>query len=159
MIGQILAGVVAPVSDVAKQYLANKNEETKAKTGYKVAVFQAKAELAKEELQQSFSLDRLSLKQMAKTWWDEAICLIPLGILGYAIFYALFKGVYPELVPPQEIYSALKAMPVELQILIGVIYMRYLGLQGFALKMMAMYREMKMGSKPVTTVTPRSDAS
>ena len=134
MIGQLLASVVAPVSDVAKQYIAGKNKIAGAKVDFEVAKFAARAKRLDTEQGQNYDLDKLAVKEAAKTCWDEAICLLPLSYLAYSLIWGVY-GYANGWRSPMEVSSGLgEHGHYFLMVLIGLVYIRYLGFRGFALK-------------------------
>lgn len=121
---------------LGKQYLQNKGRVADAEVAYELAKLKARSELAATEaryelevLKQTGDLDRMSMREAAKSIFDEFICMIPLSMLIYAIFDPAGAG---------KVFDELESLPTWFLVLIGLIYVRYLSYRGllrFGLKL------------------------
>lgn len=133
MLGEILGAVTG----LGSRWLENRNNKAQAKADLELAKLQAKTALVASEQQalsearkQYSDMDHTTIEQQAKSLWDEFICLIPLGMLIYAIFD-------PE--GAAATFKVIEALPTWFLVLLGLIYVRYLGFRGllrYALRIM-----------------------
>lgn len=128
MIGQI----VSAAAGFGSQWLKNKGAIGQAKVDVKLATLKAEAdtaqrtaELEMEVLRSTGSMDWLAVKQSEKSWFDEIICALPFLLVLFMVV-EVFLGTNKS----DEIIAVLTDMPVALQGLIGLIYVRYLGFRG-----------------------------
>ena len=138
-----LTSLIAPVSKVASQYVEGKQKIEGARIDFEVAKFAARARRLDTEQGQNYDLDKLAVKEAAKTCWDELICLLPLSYLAYSLLWGIY-GFDAGWRSPMEVSSGLgEHGHYFLMILIGLVYIRYLGFRGFALKGFKVWKGMR----------------
>lgn len=128
----MINSAVSNLTGLGGKYLDNKGEIANAKAGYELAKLAAKTEQASTEMKyeiektrQTFTLDELAVQQAGKTIWDEILCVIalaPLALICYGVVVS---------VPPEQwgwnILMAFANVPAWYLVVIGLIYVRYLG--------------------------------
>ena len=99
MLGQIFASMIAPVSDVAKTYLKNKNRLDKAVVDSKIQLIKMKFQAKDNELSRAHDLDSRAAeerKESKKDEWITGAILAPIyfGLLMIllSVFFDGFKG-------------------------------------------------------------------
>ena len=98
-LGKIVEPVVGGISkyateknEIKKAKLEGEIEVTKAEAAFKVAEFKAKADRVMNTDQNTFDLDKMAMKEAAKTWWDEFLVLVYLFPFLYTMIFALMSG-------------------------------------------------------------------
>ena len=157
---QFLASIIAPASELGKQYLANKAEKTKgefniardklrglqaiaeAETEFRVAEWKAKADRAMRKDEMAFTLDEIAVREGAQTKWDEILSGVWLLVTTYypVVIYPFlaFWLANAPLPSGTDIIRTLSDLPWFIQIVDFGIMARYLGLRGW-------FRDMKVG--------------
>ena len=154
-IGGVVKGVVTPVvgavskykterNEIAKAELQGQLEVTKAETEFKVAEFKAKADRVANTDQNTFDLDKMAMKEAAKTWWDEFLVLIYLFPFLYTMIFALMSGWGAGvMVEPSVIWAEINGLADWYKYGLALIGVRYLGFRNLLRKGMEMYAARK----------------
>ena len=106
--------------DIGAEWLQGRQEIGKARVSATVEDLKAKARISQTITERTFDLDMLAMKEASKSWWDEALCVM-------ALYPMIRTGWETETIP--ELWVNISAMPLEYQILVMMIFVRYLGLR------------------------------
>lgn len=128
------------VGDLGKGWLENKKDEAKARSDLLITQMRNAAAAQATEAQNNATADQINLRANGKSWWDEFLCLIALSPLIYTVVYSwIHEGT------PAAMWAAIASVPVWYMILIGAIYVNYLGMRGLATKAFTVYMASRGG--------------
>ena len=157
---QMLAGLGGKVVDGVANYASNKQklkqvklegtiETERAKAELEVTKLKNKAEMDMTTLQAkvdkskaidagNLSLDKMSMREATKSFFDEAIATLLLSPFIYLLYYN-----FKELPPPDQIFMAMANMPQIYWAVIIIIMMRYLSMRGTIERFAKLYFDAK----------------
>ncbi len=131
----MIGAIVGAVGKVAGQWLGNRKAKADAESNLAIAELNARASVAErkaeyelDSLRQTSSLDLLAVKEAAKSWFDEFLCLLFLAPGILASIGACFGNGYAMW--GLAIFASMEAMPVWYQVVLGLLLVRYLGFRG-----------------------------
>ena len=155
-----LGKVVEPVVGAVSTYTSEKNAIKKAKLDGDLEITKAKAELEVTKLKNkaqmdmtqleakidkgkaidagNLSLDKMSMREAAKSFFDEAIAVLLLSPFIYLLAYN-----FKEFPPPDQIFTAMAGMPQLYWAVIILIMMRYLSMRGTIERFAKLYFDAK----------------
>ena len=150
-LGKVVEPVVGGISkyateknEIKKAKLEGEIEVTKAEAAFKVAEFKAKADRVINTDQNTFDLDKMAMKEAAKTWWDEFLVLIFLFPFLYTMIFALMSGIGAGvMVEPSVIWAEINGLADWYKYGLALIGVRYLGFRNLLRKGMEMYSAKK----------------
>ena len=150
-LGKIVEPVVGGISkyateknEIKKTKLEGEIEVVKAEAAFKVAEFKAKADRVINTDQNTFDLDKMAMKEAAKTWWDEFLVLIFLFPFLYTMIFALMSGWGTgTMVEPSVIWAEINGLADWYKYGLALIGVRYLGFRNLLRKGMEMYAAKK----------------
>ena len=134
-----VTGIISGITSLGGQWLQGKQKIGEAKIAFKVAQFQAKAKAIETVQGRTFDLDELSVKEAAKTYWDEFLCVIYL----YPFIYTVM--VYPLVqaggwVNPEVMWEAINHTPDWYKYGVALIGVRYLGFRNLLRNLIEAWR-------------------
>ena len=155
-----LGKIVEPVVGGISKFASEKNEIKKAKLDGEIEITRAKTELKLTQIKNqaemdmtqleakidkskaidagNLSLDKMSMREAAKSFFDEAIAVLLLSPFIYLLAYN-FKN-FP---PPEQIFTAMANMPQLYWAVIILIMMRYLSMRGTIERFAKLYFDAK----------------
>ena len=131
--------LIEPVAQLGGQWLQGKQKIGEAKIAFKVAQFQAKAKAIETVQGRTFDLDELSVKEAAKTYWDEALCIVYLAPFIYTVMIHPFHAA-GGWVHPSEMWDAINHTPDWYKYGVALIGVRYLGFRNLLRNLIEAWR-------------------
>ena len=135
-----LASIFKPASEVAQKYIEGKHKIEGARIDFEVAKFAAKAKSLEGEYERAHSLDELASQERREGWKDEILFATILAPLWVTIAEAM--GLV-DVGTSKNMFAALQSMPVEYQILVGLLFVAVFGFRS----LLRLYLKTKMGKK------------
>ena len=124
--------------DIAKAAAELEVTKLKNKAEMDMTQLQAKIDKGKAVDAGNLSLDKMSMREAAKSFFDEAIAVLLLSPFIYLLYYN-----FRELPPPDQIFTAMANMPQLYWMVIVIIMMRYLSMRGTIERFAKLYFDAK----------------
>ena len=115
----MLSAIITGVSKLGSSWMESKGKISEAKLKLTLARLAARTDLAQLDAKAENNLDELAVRQSAETLWDEFLCIVAMIPLALIVWTERSSG--------EAMLNALEGLPTWYQILIGAIYVRYLG--------------------------------
>ena len=144
----MISTIISGVAKLGSSWMESKGKISEAKLKLTLARLAARTDLAQLDAKAENNLDELAVRQSAETLWDEFLCIvamIPLALICYNAF-----NIADPADSGEAMLNALESLPTWYQILIGAIYVRYLGFR----RLISKFIEAKAGKIAAPSLPP-----